>query len=153
MGSVQSWRFPWKLCSPVDSLSKASHCETQTSKPLLLVSPHAKPARAGKLKESFAANMIGASFPPCKTVVKALPNYISSELTVVCWPAGSARHPCAQLPGMDSSQCVCDTECSGECGYSVQDLAEFTGLFSEMLIGKGKVIFHWKGIFVEISLL
>lgn len=36
---------------------------------------------------------------------------------------------------------------------SVQDLAEFTGAFSEMLIAKGKVTFQWKGIFVEISLL
>lgn len=40
---------------------------------------------------------------------------------------------------MDPSQCVCDAECTGERVCSVQDLAEFTGVLSEMLIGKEKV--------------
>lgn len=54
---------------------------------------------------------------------------------------------------MNPSQCVCDAECAGESVCSVQDLAEFTGVLSEMLIGKEKVTFHWKSISVEIILL
>lgn len=71
----------------------------------------------------------------------------------MCRPAGSAHHPCAEQPGMNPSQCVCDAECAGESVCSVQDLAEFTGVLSEMLIGKEKVTFHWKSISVEIILL
>lgn len=56
---------------------------------------------------------------------------------------------------MDSSQCVYNPGCAGECACSVRGLGrEFTGGdFLEMLIGKEKVAFHQKDIFVEISLL
>lgn len=102
-GQFRGWRFSWKLCrthwakhlwdtdlqATSFSLSTCKTCQTRETE--------------WEFWYKYGWSQV---FPHAELWVKALPNYLSSELTVFCWAAGSAHHPCAEHPGMDSSQCM-----------------------------------------------
>lgn len=120
-----------KLCSPGDSLSKASHLADTDLQATSFSFSWYKTCLTRETEGKVCYKRDWSQvFPHLELLVKALPNCLSSDLIVVCCPAGSGHHPCAEHPGVDSSQCVsvCNPECAGECACCVQGLGrEFTG--------------------------